>query len=95
MRVLVDEDASSRPLISAEQRSRTGSPIQDDHEVTDAEDNVTTAGWFLWLLTLAAGVSGLLFGYEYVRSFQTDKHLAHITHSQHWRHLLHTSIHPQ
>jgi hypothetical protein len=59
-----EETATTQPLISAEQRSRTGTPTQDEHHVADAEDDVMTAGWFLWLLTLAAGVSGLLFGYE-------------------------------
>jgi hypothetical protein len=68
MGVLVDEDDSIQPLISVEQRSHTATPTQADLYVANAEDNVTTAGWFLWLLTLAAGVSGLLFGYEYVPS---------------------------
>lgn len=26
-----------------------------------------SGGWFIWALTFSAGISGLLFGYEYVR----------------------------
>ena len=27
-----------------------------------------TGGWFIWALTFSAGISGLLFGYEYVQN---------------------------
>lgn len=59
--------AVRQPLINDEQRSRPASP--DAHEDNDGqdvvdEDDIVTAGWFLWLLTIAAGVSGLLFGYD-------------------------------
>lgn len=29
-----------------------------------------SGGWFIWALTFSAGLSGLLFGYEYVRYFK-------------------------
>lgn len=33
-------------------------------ELSSAESSYT-GGWFIWILTFSAGISGLLFGYEY------------------------------
>lgn len=64
--------AVTQPLISDDQRTpghpstpdRTSSPLGLDVTGKDEEDAITTASSFLWLLTLAAGVSGCLFGYD-------------------------------
>lgn len=42
------------------------SPDHDD-EVLPSELNYS-GGWFIWILTFSAGLSGLLFGYECVTS---------------------------
>jgi SP family myo-inositol transporter-like MFS transporter 13 len=51
-------------------------PTDHDHDhdgdlSPDPADNVDLApeleyagGWFIWILTISAGISGLLFGYE-------------------------------
>ena len=46
-----------------------------DHEDNDHDERLSTeleysGGWFIWALTFSAGISGLLFGYEYARSIQ-------------------------
>lgn len=62
--------AVTHPLISDEQRSHSSTPERDsspssrNNSGEDEEDTITTASSFLWLLTLAAGVSGCLFGYD-------------------------------
>ena len=58
-------------------------PLLERHEDADDEDEELDVrhvgseanGWFIWLLTLAAGVSGLLFGYEYVWVIYTPPNL--------------------
>ena len=50
----VDQDAANAPLIAA----RNNSTIDND------KNPKTSGNWFIWTLTIAAGVSGLLFGYD-------------------------------
>ena len=70
-------DAAAEPLIPASRRDfpTDDAPDQyssDDHDDTEIrEDEVdesalVSPGLFIWTLTICAGVSGLLFGYEYV-----------------------------
>jgi len=63
--------AVTQPLISDEQRSHSSTPERGTSPASrnnasgdEGEDAITTASSFLWLLTLAAGVSGCLFGYD-------------------------------
>lgn len=39
--------------------------IHDDHDDEVDESALVSPGLFIWILTICAGVSGLLFGYEY------------------------------
>ncbi|USP76534.1 Myo-inositol transporter 1 [Curvularia clavata] len=67
------DDAAAEPLIPASRQ--TDAPDRyssdDDHDDTEIrEDEVdesalVSPGLFIWTLTICAGVSGLLFGYEY------------------------------
>lgn len=62
-------DAAAEPLIS--RRDHEGRDHDDDqNEEADEVDESTLVapGLFIWGLTICAGVSGLLFGYEYVHS---------------------------
>ena len=62
-----DQPSSNAPLLSSDH------PVdRDSHDPNSGESiNVErgySGGWFIWVLTLSAGISGLLFGYEYVLS---------------------------
>ena len=74
-----DEESRSSagtPLLHPERNYGSGphSPLftRNDGERNDPEDVVESSGpqglgtWFVWALTLSAGISGLLFGYECV-----------------------------
>jgi SP family myo-inositol transporter-like MFS transporter 13 len=41
--------------------------FRDADEALDS-DLSYSGGWFIWILTFSAGISGLLFGYEYDKS---------------------------
>lgn len=65
-------DTAAEPLISNDRDS------SEEHEANDEEPGVdesalVSPGLFIWTLTFCAGVSGLLFGYEYV-STQCPSH---------------------
>ena len=56
-------DAAAQPLI----RSTRDHPHDASDDANDAginESPLVSPGWFIWTLTVCAGVSGLLFGYE-------------------------------
>ena len=53
--------AAEEPLLERDEDAD-----DEDEELDVRHDDSEANGWFIWLLTLAAGVSGLLFGYEYV-----------------------------
>lgn len=42
------------------------SPDYHNNEDVVASKLSHASGWFIWVLTFSAGISGLLFGYEYV-----------------------------
>lgn len=61
-------DAVQEPLLRSEGRDNdngdeAGSEGEDVSDGLD-EHEIKDVGWFIYLLTFAAGVSGLLFGYE-------------------------------
>lgn len=54
------------PLLQANRTSpRTRSPSTTREESTGAINTSGSGTWFIWALTFSAGISGLLFGYEY------------------------------
>jgi SP family myo-inositol transporter-like MFS transporter 13 len=62
-------DAAAEPLIShdREDERRSEDDARDEEEDVD-ESALLAPGRFIWGLTVCVGVSGLLFGYEYVTS---------------------------
>lgn len=64
-----DEDAANAPLIGTNNQADPSDPWvpQVHDERTNAlsrEQDLTSPNAFIWSLTFAAGISGLLFGYE-------------------------------
>lgn len=61
-------DAAAEPLISDNREYPQDARYSgDDSEDVDVDESALVApGLFIWGLTICAGVSGLLFGYEYV-----------------------------
>lgn len=59
-------DSAAEPLITNDRNAaeRSEEDIEDEIEVDESE--LGSPGAFVWLLTICAGISGLLFGYEYV-----------------------------
>ncbi len=55
-----DEDANA-PLITEDDRPTT---TNSNGSIPLQESNNTSPSAFIWALTFAAGISGLLFGYE-------------------------------
>lgn len=73
-----DGEGAAEPLIT---RHSAGHDAEEetgyrrsgrDH---DEEEDLVTFGWFIWILTFSAGVSGLLFGYEYVLCIMMDSYV--------------------
>ena len=56
-----DEDANA-PLITGDDRPTI---INSNGSIPSQESKNTSPSAFIWALTFAAGISGLLFGYEY------------------------------
>ena len=56
-----DSDEAAEPLISRHE-FENADDINDEHET----ESTASPGKFVWILTFAAALSGLLFGYEYV-----------------------------
>ena len=63
--------AATQPLISDDRNSPDDARNSDDgaEDLELDESALVSPGWFIWGLTVCAGVSGLLFGYEYVGVF--------------------------
>lgn len=61
-------DAATEPLIpSNREQSNNARYHEDDAEDVEVDEGaLVSPGLFIWGLTICAGVSGLLFGYEYV-----------------------------
>lgn len=55
-------EASVHTALISDENERVEREEEDD----DEGDELASPGRFIWTLTLCAGVSGLLFGYEYV-----------------------------
>lgn len=65
----IDQSGSNAPLLARDQavsQRERNEHDQGDYEIIDPELEYS-GGWFIWALTFSAGISGLLFGYEYVR----------------------------
>lgn len=63
-----DQTGSSAPLLASD--SAGGLHYEEDHDDHYGPEIVepglsSSGGWFIWALTFSAGISGLLFGYEY------------------------------
>jgi SP family myo-inositol transporter-like MFS transporter 13 len=58
-----DSSTPDAPLLAAESPAR-----QHDSQASQIPEGNTeySSGRFIWSLTFSAGISGLLFGYEYV-----------------------------
>jgi hypothetical protein len=63
-------DAAAEPLISNNREDPDDARYREDDidDVEVDESALVSPGLFIWGLTVCAGVSGLLFGYEYVES---------------------------
>jgi hypothetical protein len=63
-------DTAAEPLISNE-RASSEDHADNDEELEVDESALVSPGVFIWTLTFCAGVSGLLFGYEYVSTISS------------------------
>ena len=54
------DHSGPHPLLA----SADTSAVQDHDDQALASELNYSGGWFIWILTLSAGISGLLFGYE-------------------------------
>lgn len=70
-------DAAAEPLIRADRdrdvpnTAHRGYDEEEEVDVAIDESALVSPGLFIWGLTICAGVSGLLFGYEYVHACAT------------------------
>jgi SP family myo-inositol transporter-like MFS transporter 13 len=63
-------DAAAQPLIASTREYPDDERHSDEAEGVEIDESaLVSPGWFIWTLTVCAGVSGLLFGYEYVCAF--------------------------
>jgi SP family myo-inositol transporter-like MFS transporter 13 len=76
MRSADEETDTGAPLLSDERNYGLSGSHGDDGESAPAGSLAASRGdsgtWFIWALTLSAGLSGLLFGYEYVIIYLPD-----------------------
>ena len=63
-----EEMGDSEEDVCAEREGLRGEDGEEEEEGEVDESGMLRPGVFVWCLTLCAGVSGLLFGYEYVYS---------------------------
>lgn len=70
----MDEDGSSvdAPLMRQEPTEAHDGTRTGNSDLR--EQDLTTPSPFIWALTLSAGISGLLFGYEYSTPTQPNYH---------------------
>ena len=65
-----DNYETSAPLIqqaATPALDRLRQQVEEEQAAANApKTERTSGGWFVWALTFSAGISGLLFGYEYV-----------------------------
>lgn len=63
-----DRSDPNAPLLASD---RAISPDNGDRDARASRSQIDidySGGWFIWALTFSAGISGLLFGYEYVHT---------------------------
>jgi SP family myo-inositol transporter-like MFS transporter 13 len=65
-------DTAAQPLISNEDERSERSHSYDEDAGVD-ESQLVSPGLFVSILTICAGISGLLFGYEYVHTSNSAK----------------------
>lgn len=67
-----DQSGPHAPLLAPSHTS----PDHDDNDPDEslASELEYSGGWFIWALTFSAGISGLLFGYEYVHCRPYTRH---------------------
>lgn len=65
----IDQSGLNAPLLPPDQAVSQHERNEHDHSdyAIIYPKLEYSGGWFIWALTLSAGISGLLFGYEYVR----------------------------
>lgn len=61
----LDNSGPNAPLLAPTDASPD---FRDADDETLDPDLSYSEGWFIWILTFSAGISGLLFGYEYVET---------------------------
>jgi hypothetical protein len=88
MRRADEETDTGAPLLSGERHYGLSGSHGDDRESTPAGSSAASrrdsGTWFIWALTLSAGISGLLFGYEYVILYLQEKILKSRTRYTDW-----------
>ena len=60
-----EDEAADAPLITDNEDDIVQQSVRSDVQ----ENDLTSPSAFIWALTFAAGISGVLFGYECVHSF--------------------------
>jgi SP family myo-inositol transporter-like MFS transporter 13 len=66
-------DTAAEPLISNTREFPDDEQLEGEGEdVAIDESTLVSPGQFIWSLAVCAGVSGLLFGYEYVVASSQD-----------------------
>ena len=70
------QSGPNAPLLASDQviPHHESDPEHNDLEVTDL-GHTYSGGRFIWALTCSAGISGLLFGYEYVHASSSIRRL--------------------
>jgi hypothetical protein len=70
-------DTAAEPLISDSRSFAHGRRNSEDADGSEVDESaLVSPGLFIWGLTVCAGVSGLLFGYEYVGQDPTTRPVA-------------------
>jgi hypothetical protein len=88
--MLPDDDTDAGvPLIQNNHGAHENEDIDDD--TLDQESS--SGNLFVYALTFSAGISGLLFGYEYVPPLSTYTFLLMKALEQHRSHILHPRLH--
>ena len=90
---MVDQDdAANAPLIGGEEIVDSPNQLSSSHATVpwSRESQLTTLSPFIWALTISAGISGLLFGYEFETAPSQSLNITDLR--QYWRHLLDSRI---
>lgn len=61
-----DTSNSNDPLLPTVQVTQRDSNDLDVNDTSADPERQYLGSWFVWVLSFSAGISGLLFGYEYV-----------------------------